>query len=558
MERILHRFPGGLHPEQHKSESNGTPIRIASITGALVLPLKQHIGAAARPVVAVGERVLRNQPLAKADGFVSAPIHAPTSGTIVAIEERAVPHPSGLSAPCIVLEPDGRDEAMQLFEPWPDYADRAPILLRERVREAGIVGLGGAVFPSAVKMTGAPGTPIHTVVLNGAECEPYITCDDRLMRERAEEVLRGGQIIMHVVDARKCLVGVEDNKPEAIAALREAAARLNDERIEIVVIPTVYPSGAEKQLIFVLTGEKISRETRATERGFLGHNVATAAAVYRAVVHGEPLTRRIVTLTGSGMAAAGNWDVPLGMLASELIAQAGGYTPEVARLILGGPMMGFALESDEVPVTKAANCLLALAAADAPVEPMPLPCIRCGRCAEACPVELQPQQLLWDARAGAFERAEQQDSLFECIECGICAAVCPSHIPLVQYFRYAKTEIWQREREKNKAAHAKERFEARNARLEREKREREEMLAKKRAQLAASKSGDGAAQTSADEKQRAIQEALERAKARKAAQQASAPGGHPNQGPVPGPSPARRPEAEPVAQPAARMTDKQD
>lgn len=526
-EHTLHRFPGGLHPEQHKSESNGTPIQLARAEGTLVLPLKQHIGAGARSVVAVGERVLRNQPLTKADGFVSAPIHAPTSGIIVAIEEHPVPHPSGLSAPCVVLEPDGRDEAMQAFEPWPNYAAIAPILLRERVREAGVVGLGGAVFPSAVKMAGTPGTPIHTVVLNGAECEAYITCDDRLMRERAEEVLRGGQIIMHVVAAHKCLVGVEDNKPEAIAALRKAASALGDPRIEIVAIPTIYPSGAEKQLIHVLTGEKISRETRSTERGFLGHNVATAAAVYRAVVHGEPLTRRIVTLTGSGMQHKGNWEVPLGMLACDLIAQAGGYTPDVARLILGGPMMGFALSSDEVPVTKAANCLLALAAPDVPVEPLPLPCIRCGRCAEGCPVELQPQQLLWDAKAGHFERASMQDSLFECIECGICAAVCPSHIPLVHYFRYAKTEIWQREREKDKAAHARGRFEARNARIEREKREREEMLAKKRAQLAAQKAEGETASAVADEKQKAIQEALERAKARKAAQQPSADGARP-------------------------------
>ncbi|MGC8854494.1 MAG: electron transport complex subunit RsxC [Halothiobacillaceae bacterium] len=526
-ERILHRFPGGLHPAQHKSESNGTPIQVARVAGTLVLPLKQHIGAAARPVVAVGERVLRNQALAKADGFVSAPIHAPTSGIIVAIEEHPVPHPSGLSAPCVVLEPDGVDEAMQAFEPWPDYRAIAPILLRERVREAGVVGLGGAVFPSAVKLAGTPGTPIHTVVLNGAECEPYITCDDRLMRERAEEVLRGGQIIMHMVAAHKCLVGVEDNKPEAIAALRKAATTLGDPRIEIVAIPTIYPSGAEKQLIHVLTGERISRETRSTERGFLGHNVATAAAVYRAVVHGEPLTRRIVTLTGSGMQHKGNWEVPLGMLACDLIAQAGGYTPDVARLILGGPMMGFALGSDEVPLTKAANCLLALAAPDAPVDPLPLPCIRCGRCAEGCPVELQPQQLLWDAKAGDFERAEKQDNLFECIECGICAAVCPSHIPLVQYFRYAKTEIWQREREKDKAAQAKERFEARNARLAREKREREEMLASRRAQLAAQKAEGAGTDTGTDEKQKAIQAALERAKARKAAQQSSADGARP-------------------------------
>ncbi|MEW6765571.1 MAG: electron transport complex subunit RsxC [Pseudomonadota bacterium] len=520
-ERILHRFPGGLHPEQHKCESNGTPIRRASLPRRLVLPLKQHIGTPAEPVVSVGERVLRNQRLAKAEGYVSAPVHAPTSGVVLAIVDHAVPHPSGLSASCIVLQPDGLDEALQAFEPWPEFTRVSPMLLRERVREAGIVGLGGAVFPSAVKLAGSPGTLIHTVVLNGAECEPYITCDDRLMRERADEVLRGGQIIMHVVGAEHCLVGVEDNKPEAIGALREAADRLADGRIEIVAVPTIYPSGGEKQLIHVLTGEKISRETRTTERGYLGQNVGTAAAIYRAVALGEPLTRRVVTLTGSGMGAPGNWEAPLGMLASDLIAQAGGYQPDVARLILGGPMMGFAMQTDEVPVTKAANCLLALAESDAPVDPLPLPCIRCGRCSDACPVELQPQQLLWDARAGDFERAEKIDSLFECIECGVCSAVCPSHIPLVQYFRYAKTEIWQREREREKADLARERFEFRNARIEREKREREEMLAQKRAQLAAQKAAaaESPAESGEDDKQRAIREAMERAKARKAAQQ---------------------------------------
>lgn len=524
-ERILHRFPGGLHPEQHKRESNTTPIRRAVMPQQLQLPLKQHIGAAAAPVVRVGERVLRNQCLAKADGYVSAPVHAPTSGVITAIEERAVPHPSGLYAPCIVLSADGLDEAMQAFAPWADFSSISPLLLRERVRDAGVVGLGGAVFPSAVKLAGMPGTPIHTVLLNGAECEPYITCDDRLMRERADEVLRGGQILLHVLGAQTCLVGVEDNKPEAIAALRAALVALGDARFEIVPIPTLYPSGAEKQLIYILTGQKISREMRVTERGFLGHNVATAAAIYRAVVLGEPLTRRVVTVSGSGVQAPGNWDVPLGILASDLVAQAGGYQPDVARLVFGGPMGGFALATDEVPVTKAANCLLALAAKDAPVEPLPMPCIRCGKCAEGCPVELQPQQMLWDARAGDFERAEKQDSLFECIECGICSAVCPSHIPLVQYFRYAKTEIWQREREHEKSSLARERFEFRNTRIERDKQEREAMLAQKRAQLAAQKASESAASetsgsaTAPDDKQRAIAEAMARAKARKDAAQ---------------------------------------
>ncbi len=520
-ERILYRFPGGFHPEQHKNESNAKPIRRAAMPAQLVIPLKQHIGATAEAVVNVGERVLRNQRLAKADGYVSAPIHAPTSGLVRAIEEHDVPHPSGLRAACIVLEPDGLDEALQAFEPWPDFGEIAPLLLRERVREAGIVGLGGAVFPSAVKLAGTPGTAIHTVLLNGAECEPYISCDDRVMRERAEEVLRGGQILMHVVGAGKCLVGVEDNKPEAIAALRAAALKLADPRFEIVAIPTIYPSGAEKLLIHVLTGQKISRETRVTERGFLGNNVATAAAIYRAVVLGEPLTRRVVTLTGSGLNAPGNWDAPLGMLASDLIAQAGGYQPDVARLVFGGPMGGFALASDEVPLTKAANCFLVLAAPDAPVEPLPMPCIRCGKCAEGCPVELQPQQMLWDARAGDFERAEKQDSLFECIECGICSAVCPSHIPLVQYFRYAKTEIWQREREHEKSSVARDRFEFRNTRIERDKQEREAMLAQKRAQLAAQKAAEPvAAEAAVDDKQRAILDAMARAKARKEALQA--------------------------------------
>jgi len=510
--RRVWAFNGGLHLPDHKRESTGRPVRPAAVPQRLWLPLQQHIGEPAQPVVSVGDRVLKGQLLARPEGAISAGIHAPTSGTVVAIGPHPVPHASGLSAPCIEVASDGRDAWAELPEPWPDFEARDPAELRERVRWAGIVGLGGAAFPSSVKLSPKAGQPIRTLILNGAECEPYITCDDMLMRERADRVVEGARVLRHVVGAGTVLIGIEDNKPEAIAAMQRAVAAAGDARIEVVVIPTKYPSGGERQLIRVLTGAEVPSHGIPAQIGIVCQNVATAAAIADAVVHGRPLISRIVTLTGEGIAQPCNLEVLIGTPARELIAQAGGYTARVAKLILGGPMMGFALPHDDVPITKAANCLLAPSRAESPPHPAPLPCIRCGRCAEACPVGLLPQQMYWWARAKDLDKT-QDYNLFDCIECGCCAHVCPSHIPLVQYYRYAKTEAWAKEQEKRKADQARQRHEQRVARLERLETERKAKLRKKKEELETPPPDAGAE----DPKKAAIKAALERAAAKKAA-----------------------------------------
>lgn len=508
--RLWH-FHGGLHLDGHKGLSTRDPILPTRVPRHVVLPVQQHIGEPAEITVRPGEQVRKGQVVARAAGYVSAPVHASTSGTVVAIEDRPVPHPSGLSASCVVIETDGREEWGERLPPLADYAATDPLVLRNRVREAGIVGLGGAAFPSAVKLTPRPNQAIERVILNGAECEPYITCDDLLMRERAAQVLEGLRIVRHALKPRECIIGIEDNKPEAYEALCEALGGPQGEGIRIERVPTLYPAGGEKQLIKVLTGVEVPSHGLPLDVGVVCHNVATAAAIYRAVVHGEPLLERVVTVTGAGVAHPRNVEALIGTPVAELVATAEGYTQAAQRLIMGGPMMGFALSTDEVPIIKSTNCILVAGPAEVR-EPEPaMPCIRCGECMRACPANLLPQQLYWYARAKDFDKI-QDYNLFDCIECGCCSAVCPSHIPLVQYYRYAKTEIWGQERERRKADIARERHEFRQERLKREEREKAERLAKKKAALASSK----AEAAEEDPKKAAIKAALDRAMAKKA------------------------------------------
>jgi electron transport complex protein RnfC len=526
-QRKLWRFHGGIHLPDEKALSNGRPVSPAPIPKVLTIPLQQHIGAPARPLVAVGERVLKGQKIAEAQGYVSAPVHASSSGIVVAIEERAVPHPSGLAAPCVVIETDGEDQWAELPEPMADYRNRDPSELRDRVRWAGIVGLGGAAFPTSIKLNPGSDKTIRTLIVNGAECEPYITCDDMLMRERAGQVLRGMRIVRHLLGAEECLIGIEDNKPEAIAAMRQAVAESDiSYRVQVVAIPTLYPSGGEKQLIQILTGREVPSHGIPAQIGIVCQNVGTCAAVAEAVLEGRPLISRIVTLTGRGFGVPRNLEVRIGTSAADLIAHAGGLNRELAKLVLGGPMMGFALDERDVPITKAANCLLALTPEESPDPGPALACIRCGACAEACPVSLLPQQMYWYARAKDLDKA-QDYNLFDCIECGCCAHVCPSHIPLVQYYRYAKTESWAREREKRQAEHARARHEAKVARTERLERERQEKLRKQKEAAAArpakkvvpkqAAAEAGATDTADDPKRAAIEAARKRAAEKKAA-----------------------------------------
>jgi electron transport complex protein RnfC len=496
----LHPLPGGIHPPGLKELSNREPVTRAPLPERLVLPLQQHIGDPAEPVVRPGDRVLKGQVVAKAGGYVSAPVHASTSGRVLAVEVRPVPHPSGLTAPCIVIEPDGED-AWGERTPLADYASADPSRLRNHVREAGIVGMGGAGFPSFIKLNPGPGRRVGTVILNGVECEPYITCDDRLMRERPEEVLAGARIVRHAVQAERCVVAVEDNKPEALAALR-AAAR---DGVEVVEVPTVYPSGGEKQLIQIVTGREVPSGRLPVEVGVVVQNVATAAALHRAVERGEPLVSRFVTVTGGGVGHPRNLEVALGTPVAALLAHCEPRPAQARALIVGGPMMGFALHDDQAPVVKTTNCLLV--DARAPVAEPPLPCIRCGACTAVCPMHLLPQQLYWFARARDFDKV-QDHNLFDCIECGCCAYVCPSRIPLVHYYRYAKTEIWALERDRQRAELAKRRHTARVERLAQEEREREARLAHKK------KPAAPAAEGPEDAKKAAVQAAIARARAK--------------------------------------------
>lgn len=512
--RRIHDFHGGIHPAENKLQSLATGIRAAGIPPQLILPLAQHIGAPSQPVVSPGDRVLKGQLIASAGGHVSVPLHAPSSGQILAIEDRPVPHPSGYSAACIVIACDGGDEWVEEPSGTPNYRACEPSALLEKIRGAGIAGLGGAGFPTAVKLAGKPGARITTLIINGTECEPYITADDILMQERAADILAGVDIMCHILKPQEILFGIEDNKPAAIAALKTAAAGSD---VEIITFPTRYPSGGEKQLIEILTGKQVPSGGLPADIGIICQNVGTAVAVRNAVVYGRPLISRITTVTGDAVTAPGNFEVLLGTPMAHLLALAGFNADQCERLVMGGPMMGFTVSSAGVPVVKTTNCVLAPTTRELPTPPPAQPCIRCGLCAQACPATLLPQQLFWFAQGKEFDKLEQHN-LFDCIECGACSWVCPSHIPLVQYYRAAKADIVKQRRDHEKSEQARLRFEARQERIAREEAEREakraarKQAAEKRAELAA-EGGD----------EDPVQAAIERARARKTAQQDTGP-----------------------------------
>ncbi|ARU87582.1 electron transport complex subunit RsxC [Pseudomonas sp. M30-35] len=483
-------IPGGIHPPERKDLSNKTGIQRAPLPARLVLPLNQHIGAPAEPVVAVGEPVLKGQLIAKANGFISVPVHAPTSGTVSFIGPQPYPHVSGMLVPAIVIDTDGQDQWSEL-QPCSDYRALEPSALLELIRQAGISGLGGAGFPTAVKLTERPTQKIHTLIINGTECEPYITADDMLMREFAAELISGIEILVHLVNPEQVLIGIEDNKPEAIAAVKQAVA---ERPFQVCVFPTKYPSGGEKQLIQILTGVEVPSGGLPADIGMLCQNVGTAVAVHNAVILGKPLISRITTLTGEALARPMNVEVLLGTPVGELLNFAGLDERALNRLIMGGPMMGFTLPNIDVPVIKTTNCLLASSAAELPAPTPAMPCIRCGECAEVCPASLLPQQLHFFALGQDHEQLKAHN-LFDCIECGACAYVCPSSIPLVQYYRAAKGEIRDLEQKQLKAEQSKQRFELRQERLRlaEEKKEAERKARLERAALAKAAQADNPA-----------------------------------------------------------------
>jgi electron transport complex protein RnfC len=478
---------GGLRLPSHKSESTQQAILEVPVPSQLVVPITQHVGDPAQPLVGIGERVLKGQTIADPDGTLGAPVHASSSGTVVAIEAWPVTRRNGGSAPCIVIECDGKDEAIQKKASTADFTAMAPPDLLKKILQGGIVGLGGAVFPTAQKLMQARTCKIDHLLLNGVECESYISCDDMLMRERAGEVISGAQILMHALQIDVCFLVVESDKPEAIRTLGDVLGDISDSRIILKQVPTIYPSGGEDQLVQLVTSREVPSGGLPSDVGCLVQNVGTAAAIHDWIIEKEPLISRITTVTGDGVVKPINVRARIGTTVADIIDLAGGYTDRAQQLIIGGPMTGKSVTTDRVPLVKATNCVLV---SSEPPSPGPeLPCIRCGDCASVCPVQLLPQQLFWYACADD-EKKMRDFGLMDCIECGCCDLVCPSHIPLTADFRVAKGRIRELADEKARAARARLRFEARNDRLEREKTARETELARQK--LSAKKAGASA------------------------------------------------------------------
>lgn len=395
-------FPGGVHPAENKKQSNKTELVHAAIPSEIVLPLKQHIGKAGNLLIAVGDTVLKGQQLTASDSGFTIPVHAPTSGQVTAIEPRTVAHPSGLSELCAVITPDGNDTWYEKT-PVADYTQESADALIDVIRLAGISGMGGAGFPTAKKIqSGIARTEI--LIVNAAECEPYITADDKLMQEHADELIQGIEIVEHILKPKLTIIGIEDNKPAAIKALEQAAMNKD---IVIRVIPTKYPSGGEKQLIKILTNKEVPSGAIPADIGILVQNVGSLYSIKRAVIDGEPVVNRIVTLTGKTFKQPRNVWTLLGTPVQALLDEFGYKADKkLQRLIMGGPMMGFTLPHAQVPITKTANCILAPKRREIASDQYEMECIRCSQCAEACPASLLPQQLQWYAKSQEYEKLE--------------------------------------------------------------------------------------------------------------------------------------------------------
>lgn len=483
----LGKLHGGLRLPAEKERSTAGAIQVVPVPQQLILPIAQHVGEPAHPIVGIGERVLKGQLLAESDGSISAPIHASSSGKVVAIEPWPVSRRFGRRAPCIVLECDGDDQAVQAAETPLSFTRRDPDALLQSILQGGIVGLGGAVFPTGQKLMQAKTMPLEYLILNGVECEPYISCDDMLMREQADAVLVGAQILMRALGLATCYIVIESDKPQAIGSIGDALAGLADERITLKQVPTIYPSGGEDQLVQLVTNREVPSGGLPTDVGCVVQNVGTAAAVYRWICEGEPLISRVTTVTGPGIANPMNVSARIGTTVGDIVNFVGGYTDKARQLIIGGPMCGKSVTTDEVPLVKATNCILVLE--ETRTEGDPQPCIRCGECAAVCPIQLLPQQLFWHACADNESKLRAY-GLTDCIECGCCDLVCPSHIPLTASFRNAKARIQELADEKARAERARIRFESRNARLDEEKQAREEELSRQKE--AAQKAGPDA------------------------------------------------------------------
>lgn len=494
----LFRIRGGVHPAENKHATAGCRIVDAPIPKKLYIPLQQHIGAPAEPVVRRGNKVLKGELLANSQGAISAPVHAPTSGTIRAIGKYPAPHASGLPVLTITLESDGEDRWMELPPENTEPLSLDPEVIANQVAAAGIVGMGGATFPSAVKLGLGKRFKLHTLVINAAECEPYLTCDDQLMREHSDAVIEGIRLMMRALQVNRCIVAIEGNKPEAFSAMTNATTAIDG--ITVMSVPVRYPMGSEKHLVQTLTGKETPARALTADIGIVVHNVATANAVRNAVRYGQPLISRIVTVSGGAIKQPGNIRTLIGTPVAELIDFCGGFSETPARIISGGPMMGQPLPETGVPIIKGSGGILALTDRET-ANRQAMPCIRCGSCVKACPCGLLPLEMASRARIGDLEGAAGF-GLTDCIACGSCSYVCPSHIPLVQYFNYAKGALTEKQRKQHKQEEIRRLTEARTERMEAIKQAKREAMEKRKQEMAAKKAAEEAAEQAAKQTER--------------------------------------------------------
>ncbi len=427
-------FSGGIHPKYNKDKTASLPIDSFNAPAEIIIPLSQHIGAPAIACVAKGDDVKAGQKIGDSGGFVSASVHSSVSGTVKAVELR--PGQMGVSVISVVIENDGKYAVADDLPPIDNWESADASVIKDKIAQCGIVGMGGATFPAHVKLSPPASKPIDTVILNGAECEPYLTADHRVMVEYPGDIVTGLKIILKVLGAKKGIIGIEANKPDAIDAISKVC-RGSD--IDVAVLDVKYPQGGEKQLISAVLGREVASGGLPMDVGVVVHNTGTARAVFQAVVLGIPLYERVVTVTGSAVKKPGNYMIKIGTPVSYVLEQCGVDLKETGKLILGGPMMGFAQYSDKPPVIKGTSGILVLLDKDVNVTD-PLPCIRCGRCIEACPMNLVPASLGLFSDRAMFDRAEGADAM-DCIECGSCSYECPSQIQLVQKIRLAKSQI---------------------------------------------------------------------------------------------------------------------
>lgn len=479
----LFALNGGIHPQGRKFLTADAAIEAMPLPSLIRLPLRQHIGAQAEPLVKRGDEVLKGQMIARARGSVSAHVHAPTSGRVIAVGYFAAPHPSGLPVPTVTIRPDGKDRWGPRL-PRIHIEDASADEIATRAAEAGIVGMGGAGFPAAVKLHLGRKYDLDTLIINGAECEPYLTCDDRLMREHAEEVVDGAAIMAKALGVQRIIFGIESNKPEAIAAISRFRHALGY-TISIKVLPTQYPMGSGNHLVKIITGRETPARALSAELGIVVHNTATAHAMHLAARYGEPSLSRVVTVSGRGVKTPRNLRVLVGTPVTEIIDHCGGLTGTEEQLLLGGPMMGFPIRSLRIPAIKSTSGILALTKAELR-KSQAMPCIRCGSCVQACPSGLTPFEMNARIQADNLEGAVEI-GLMDCIACGCCTFMCPSNIPLVQGFSYAKGRLAEKQSQEHQREETKRLAAARTAREEAIAAAKREAMAKRKAQMAEKK-----------------------------------------------------------------------